>query len=136
MKKLLRYGLVSGLLLIGLLVIAGIALKVYFNEERLRSLVLPPLREALGREVEIKSLQLDLLSGVKVVDLVVKEADGTSDFVAVKEFSLGYSLWPLLEKKLEISRIRVVHPVIKVWRNREGHYNYSKLKFLQTGAET
>ena len=136
MKKLFRFGLVSGLLLVGLLVIAVIALKVYFNEERLRSLILPPMREALGREVEIASLQIDLFSGVKVVGLVVKEADGEADFVQVKEFSLGYSLWPLFEKRLEISRVRIGQPVIKIWRNREGLYNYSDLKFLQAGAET
>ncbi|MEA1921365.1 MAG: AsmA-like C-terminal region-containing protein [Pseudomonadota bacterium] len=135
MKKLFRFGLVSGLLLVGLLVIAGVALKVYFNEERLRSLILPPMREALGREVEIASLQIDLLSGVKVAGLVIKEADGEADFVVVKEFSLGYSLWPLFEKRLEISRVRIGQPVIKIWRNREGLYNYSDLQFLQAGAE-
>lgn len=135
MKKLFRFGLVSGLLLLGLLVIAGIALKVYFNEERLRSLILPPIREALGREVKIASLQIDLLSGVKVAGLVIKEADGEADFVVVKEFSLGYSLWPLFGKRLEISRVRIGQPVIKIWRNREGLYNYSDLKFLQAGSE-
>ena len=136
MKKLFRFGLVGGLLLVGLLIIAVIALKIYFNEERLRSLILPPMREALGREVEIASLQIDLFSGVKVTGLAVKEADGKADFVAVKEFSLGYSLLPLLEKRLEISRVRIGQPIINVWRNRKGLYNYSDLKFLQTGAET
>ncbi|MEA3332877.1 MAG: AsmA family protein, partial [Pseudomonadota bacterium] len=136
MKKLFRFGLISGLLLLGLLVIAVIALKVYFNEERLRSLILPPMREALGREVEIASLQIDLFSGVKVAGLVVKEADGEADFVLVKEFSLGYSLWPLFEKRLEISRVRIGQPVINIWRNREGLYSYRDLQFLQAGAES
>ena len=136
MKKLFRFLLITGLLFVGLLVCAGIALKVYFNEERLRSLVLPPMREALGREVEIASFKIDLFSGVKVAGLVIKEADGKADFVVVKEFSLGYSLWPLLEKRLEISRVRINRPVIKVRRNREGLYNFADLKFLQAGVES
>ena len=136
MKKIFRLLLVSGILLVGLLVIAGIALKVYFNEDRLRSLILPPVREALGREVVVASLKINLFSGIKVAGLVVKEADGKIDFVVVKEFSLGYSLWPLLEKRLEISRVRVDRPVIKIWRNREGFYNYTDLKFLQAGEES
>ncbi len=136
MKKLFRIVLFTGLFFVGLLVIVGILLKVYLNEDRLRTLLLPPIREALGREVEIASLKLDLFSGIKAAGLVVKEADGKADFVAVKEFSLGYSLWPLLEKRLEITRVRIDRPVIKVWRNHEGLYNFSELKILQAGKES
>ncbi len=136
MKNFFRLLLVTGLLLVGLLVIAGIVLKVYLNEERLRSLILPPVREALGREVEVASLKIELFSGIKVAGLVVKEADGKTDFVVVKEFSLGYSLWPLLEKRLEISRVRIERPVIKIWRNREGLYNFADLKLLPAGVES
>ncbi len=136
MKKLFRMLLVAGLLLVGLLVFAGVALKVYFTEERLRSLILPPMSEVLGREVEVASLELDLFSGIKVAGLVVKEVDGETDFVAVKEFSLGYTLWPLVEKRLEIGRVSIDRPLIKVWRNREGLYNFADLQFLQTGAES
>ncbi len=131
MKKLFRFLLVAGVLGVGLLVIAGVALKIYLTEERLRTLVLPPMREALGREVEIASLKIDLFSGIKIAGLVVKEADGKTDFVAVKEFSLGYSLLPLLDKRLEITKVKVENPVIKVWRDRLGLYNFSNLKVLQ-----
>ncbi len=136
MKKLFRFLFITGLLCVGLLVIAGIVLKVYLSEERLRTLILPPMREALGREVEVASLKIDLFSGIKVGGLVIKEADGKTDFAAVKEFSLGYSLMPLLEKRLEISRVRVDQPVIKVWRDRQGLYNFSDLKVLQAGNES
>ncbi len=136
MKKLFKFLFIAGLLFVGLLVIAGIVLKVYLSEERLRTLILPPMREALGREVEVASLKVDLFSGIKVAGMVVKEADGKADFVTVKEFSLGYSLWPLLEKRLEISRVRIDRPSIKVWRNQEGLYNFSNLRPLQTGDKS
>ena len=136
MKKIFRIILVSGFLFVGLLIFAGVALKIYFTEERLRSLVLPPMSEVLGREVEVASLGLDLFSGIKVAGLVVKEADGETDFVVVKEFNLDYSLRPLLERRLEIGRVRIERPVIKVWRNRNGFYNFADLQFLQTGAES
>ena len=79
MKKLFRFLFITGLLCVGLLVIAGIVLKVYLSEERLRTLILPPMREALGREVEVASLKIDLFSGIKVGGLVIKEADGKTD---------------------------------------------------------
>ncbi|MCD6430703.1 MAG: hypothetical protein J7L57_05745 [Deltaproteobacteria bacterium] len=135
MKKLFRILLFTGLFFVGLLIIVGIVLKVYLSEERLRTLLLPPMREALGREVEVASLKIDLFSGIKVAGLVVKEADGKADFVAVKEFGLGYSLWPLLEKRLEITRVRIDRPVVKVWRNQDGLYNFSDLKILQAAEK-
>ena len=131
MKKLFRFFLVAGLLGLSLLLIAGVALKLYLTEERLRTLVLPPMREALGREVEIASLKINLFSGIKVAGLVVKEADGKTDFITVKEFGLGYSLMPLFDKRLEITQVKVENPVIKVWRDRQGLYNFSDLKVLQ-----
>lgn len=136
MNKLFRFLFIAGVLAVALVVVVGIALKIYLNEERLRTLMLPPMREALGREVEVASLKIDLFSGIKVGGLVIKEADGKTDFAAVKEFSLGYSLMPLLEKRLEISRVRIDKPVIKVWRDRQGLYNFSDLKVLQAGNES
>ncbi len=131
MKKLFKYLLVAGLLCVALLVIGGVALKIYLDEGRLRSLVLPPMREALGREVEVSSLKIDLFSGIKVAGLVVKEADGKTDFVVVKEFSLGYSLRPLLEKRLEITKVTITQPVINLWRDRQGLYNFADLKIFK-----
>ncbi len=131
MKKLIKYlffviGLVVVLLLVGSLV-----LKFYFNEDRLRALLLPPMRGALGREVDISSISIDLFRGVKIGGLVVKEADGVRDFVTASELGLSYSLLPLLHKRLEIGRVWLDKPVINVYRNRDGSFNFSNLKFLK-----
>jgi hypothetical protein len=135
MKKGIKFLLWAGGLLVVLLIVAGIALKFYFNEARLRSLLLPPMREALGREVDISSISIDLFRGIKIGGLEVKEADGKADFIKVAELGLSYSLLPLLEKRLEIGRVWLEKPIVNVWRNRDGSFNFSDLKVLQSEPE-
>jgi len=130
MKKILKSLLVVVGLGIVLLVVGSVVVKFYFNEARLRSLLLPPLRGALGREVDISSISIDLFQGVKIGGLIVKEADGLTDFVTADELGLSYSLLPLLQKRLEIGRIWIDKPVIKIYRNRDGSFNFSDLKVL------
>ncbi|HDS15148.1 MAG TPA: hypothetical protein ENN66_00680 [Proteobacteria bacterium] len=132
MKTWLRLLFYCGLVLVLLLLAVAAGLKLYFTEERLRSLLLPPIEDGLGRKVEVASLQIDLFKGVRIGGLAVKEGDGRSDFVTVREFSLGYNWRPLLQRRLEISRVRVAGLALKVRRRLDGSYNYSELKFLQS----
>ncbi len=135
MKRWLKVLLWGGGMVAVLMVAAGIAVRFYFNEARLRALLLPPVREALGREVDISSIGIDLLSGIKIGGLVIKEADAQAVFIKVEELGLSYSLLPLLDKRLEIGRIWLKKPTVNVWRNRDGSFNFSNLKVLQSDSE-
>jgi len=131
MKKLFKSLLIAAGFGVVLLVVGSMVLKFYFNEARLRSLLLPPLRGALGREVDLSAISIDLFRGVKIGGLVIKEADGLTDFVTAEELGLSYSLLPLLHKRLEIGRIWIDEPVIKIYRNRDGSFNFSDLQILK-----
>lgn len=130
MKRLLKLLLAAAVLLLAVVVIGSLVLKFYFSNERLRSLILPPVREALGRQVDFSSCSIDLIRGVELSGLVVKEADGKTDFVTVKDLSLGYSLGALLQKKLEISKLSIEGIEVSIFRDRSGTFNYQSLKFL------
>ena len=132
MKKLFKSLLIAAGFGVVLLVVGSMVLKFYFNEARLRSLLLPPLRGALGREVDLSAISIDLFRGVKIGGLVIKEADGLTDFVTAEELGLSYSLLPLLHKRLEIGRIWIDEPVIKIYRNRDGSFNFSDLQILKS----
>ncbi len=131
MKRWLKFLLWGGGLVAVLMIAAGIAVRFYFNEARLRALLLPPVRAALGREVDISSISIDLFRGIKIGGFTVKETDGKADFIKVKELGLSYSLLPLLEKRLEIGRVWLENPTVNVWRNRDGSFNFSDLKMLR-----
>ena len=136
MKVMLKILGAAIVLLVVVVLVGSFVLQRYFTDERLRSLVLPPVREALGREVDFASCSVNILSGIKLDGLEIKEADGKNDFVTVKALSLGYSLWPLLHKRFEISRVRLKQPRINIWRDRAGHFNFESLKVLQKNRET
>jgi len=136
MKVFLKILMAAIVLLVVVVLVGSFVLQRYFTDERLRSLVLPPVREALGREVDFASCSVNLLSGIELAGLEIKEADGKNDFVTVKSLSLGYRLWPLLHKRLEISRVRFEQPQINIWRDRAGHFNFESLKVLQKSTKS
>ncbi len=120
--------LVGFLLLVVVLVIAAsVALKLYFTPERIKALVIPPAERALERKVSFESASVSLFSGVVVKGFVVKEKDGKADFVRVKRFVLRYKLFPLLKKRVVITRISFVEPYVHLWRDKSGHFNYESL---------
>jgi len=136
MKKLFKLLLAAVVLLVVVVVVGSLVLRFYFSDERLRGLVLPPVEAALGRQVDFKSCSIDLISGVKLSGLVVKEADGKADFVTIDSLNLGYSLAPLLQKRLEISSLGITGLTVAVYRDRQGVFNYQSLKFLAPGSKT
>ena len=130
MKKIVKLLLAAVVLLLVVVVVGSLVLKFYFSDERLRSLILPPVREALGREVDFKACSIDLIRGVSLSGLVVKEADGKKDFLTVESLNLGYSFGALLQKRLEISKLSIDRIMVNVYRDRQGKFNYQSLKFL------
>ncbi len=132
MKRLFKLLLAAVVLLLVVVVVGSLVLKFYFSNERLRSLLLPPVREALGRQVDFGSCSIDLIRGIELSGLVVKEADGKTNFLTVEKLGLGYSLMPLLQKRLEISKLSISGLTVKVYRNRQGAFNYQSLKFLHS----
>jgi AsmA protein len=116
-----------------LVIIAGLSLFVhlYLTDERLRTLLLPPLEEALGRQVAITGMDVSLLHGITIRDLLVKEADGKTDFLRTKAFVLHYDLLPLLQKKLLISEIMIEEPFVRIVRTKNGTFNFDTLALMQ-----
>ncbi len=130
MKKLFNIGMVLCALFCVLLVGASFALKAYLSDGRLRTMIIPPVEKALGRTVEIGQVNVSLFSGVQVYDFVIKEANGTDDFISSSRFVVYYNLLPLLQGKFVISEVRFVDPSIHVLRDKDGVFNFQSLVFL------
>ena len=133
MKKTAK---ILGLLaLLGLGLLAGLAgfVRFYLTEARIKTLVLPPLEKALGREVTMGTISVSLFSGISLNDFAVKEAPavGDSDFVSARAFVLRYDLLPLLRGKLSINEIRLEEPKISLRRAKDGSFNFASLAVLQ-----
>jgi uncharacterized protein involved in outer membrane biogenesis len=123
--------LVTFFVLIGV-VLVGLSLFVHFylTEDRVKALVIPQAEKALGRTVQIGGIDVGLFSGITVKDFTVKEIDGHTDFVTTKEFVLRYDLLPLLQKKIVVSKVRLDAPYVRVFRDKDGQFNFETLAVL------
>jgi AsmA protein len=124
--------ILGALLLLGILVVGGLAVFVrfYFTEDRLKALLIPEAENALGRTVGIGTIDVGLFSGVTAKDFYVKEADGATDFFKAEAFILRYDLWPLLKKRLVVTEVTLREPFLSVARDEKGTFNFQTLAFL------
>ncbi len=131
MGKLFKF--LIGLVVVAVIAVIGLnfAIKTYLTPERVKNMFIPPAEKVLQRKVSLGKINVSLFKGVTLTNLVVKKADGKEDFLRVKEFILKYKLLPLLKKEIVISKILLVDPYVRIYRDARGHFNYESLGPLQ-----
>ena len=107
------------LLLIG----AGIALKYYFPSERLTPIAERELTKILNMPVAIGSIDVNLLTGLKVSRLTL---GGKDPLAGVHEVVLDYDLTQLLKGRLIINRVIVLDPAFNLV-STNGVWNFQPL---------
>ncbi|WP_298036930.1 AsmA family protein [uncultured Desulfuromonas sp.] len=127
MKKLGKYFGIGVAILVVLTIVFAILAKVLITPERVRDTLQPLAKKALHREVGLGAVEVSLLSGITLGDLVVAERDGADPFVAAEKVVLRYSLWPLLAGRVVVDEVRLVKPSIRVVRLADGSFNFSDL---------
>ena len=135
MKRFLKILGVVVFLLVVLFVATTIFINIYFSKERIRELIIPKAEKLLARNVDFSDVSVGLFSGVSLKGFVVKDEDGKTDFIKVKELDLKFKLLPLLSKKLVITSLEFINPYIRIVRRLDGHFNYETLGFLEKGKE-
>ncbi len=127
MKKLIKIaGILLGLLLV--LIIAVFLLASFLiTPDRVRSTVLPMAEKTLNREVSLGDIEISLFSGIVIKDLVVRERDGTENFIAANEVELRYQFWPLFFREVVVDEVRLEGPRIRIVRESDGTFNFSDL---------
>ena len=134
MRKLMLGGLVLLLLIGGLLAFAASNLNslVEANKDRL----LAQAEQALGRPLQIGDIELSLWGGIGArlqnVALADDPAFSSETFVRAADLQITLKLMPLLRQELEVGRVIVRDPVIRLIRNAEGVFNFASLGRGQT----
>lgn len=124
MKKVLS---IIAAVLIVVIIALFVLVKIYVTPDRVKAFLIPAAETALNRKVAIGEISISLFTGIEVSDFSIKEADGTTDFLASKEFVLKYKLLPLLAKKVIIDELRIMSPEIRVVRDSEGRFNFETI---------
>ncbi len=127
--RALRIGLWSLLGLV-VLVVVGVGIAVAtFNPDRFKPEIIAAAQRATGRELTLQgaihlgfSLQPTLT--VEGVSLANPPGFSRPQMATVKELDLKLALWPLLSKKVEITRLDLMQPDILLERNAKGQPNW------------
>jgi uncharacterized protein involved in outer membrane biogenesis len=93
----------------------------------------------LGREVTVDDVGVTLLGGIGVrlggVTIADDPAFSSDRFVTAEDLTVRVKLWPLLKKRLEVKRLVLNKPVIRVIRNTDGVLNVSTIAAADTTTE-
>lgn len=127
MKRALKW---LGIVL-GVLVLALIAVPFFLNVNDFRPTLETRLTTALGREVKLGNLRLRLLRGeVTADDLSVAEdpAFGKPAFLKASSLHVGVELWPFLfSRKLIVTDLTIDQPEVVLVQSKSGDWNFSSL---------
>ncbi len=100
-----------------------------FHLDTYKNEILAELQKALQRQVLYEKGDFSLRFGPSFVftKVIVKEKDGSADFVTADRVTVKVALLPLLEKKLVLREIILDRPDIRIIRAPSGLFNISDL---------
>ena len=126
-RKLFIFGLGLICLIVGVVA----ALPYILSLESIKSQVITQAENALNRKVELGQIRLQIFTGLGagLEQLTVANPPGWQQplFVKVDTVSVKVAFWPLLERKIEVSKIILSDGQINVERNDQGQMNYDDL---------
>ena len=125
-------------IVVGILVVIGIALPLFFDADSFRPRIEAELRTALTREVKIGHLSLSLMAGgVSAENISIANDPSFSSklFVQAKSLDVGLDLWALIfSRTLNIHSITVVAPEVALVHTARGKWNFSTLGAVKDPA--
>jgi hypothetical protein len=135
MRKLIIGLAILVVLLIGAVGFAVVNVNSYLKENR--DTLAQYASEAAGRDVSFESAHVAYADGlaVRVGGLQVAEDPnfGETEFLQLDEAFVGVRIWPALQRRIEVSSIRLDAPNIRVIQTKEG-FNFSSLGGETTAA--
>ncbi len=132
------------LISVGILILIVVAALVYvvMNLESMiennKEYFISQAEQALGRDVSIDQIKVKIWGGVgaNISDFTLSDHPDFSDqnFIQTDALRVNLKLWPLLQKKVEVSQFVLSNPKIQIIRNQEGQFNFSTI--AKTGEES
>lgn len=118
-------------IVVGLVLVAAIAISFLVNGETFRPTVQGRLSSALNRKVTLGHLSFSLFSGSLVAsDVAISDDPAFSavPFIKAKELRVGVEVSPLLfHHEVHITSLTIDSPSIQLIQNQAGKWNYSTI---------
>lgn len=131
MKRALRWlALVVGGIVV-LAVLAALLLPSLVNLDRYRGVLAARVGKALGREVTLGSLRVDLWRGIgaeaKGIQIAQAPGFGAEPFLAADALRVRVQLLPLLRGQVKVSTAVIERPRIRLLHTRDGRWSVDDL---------
>jgi len=114
----------------------AVALHLLFPPEKIKAMVIPQVEKALGRHVTIEKAGISVfpsigadLKGLSISETQRPGFDSTA-FLSVGELEVRVGLMALLKRSIDITKIVIDRPYIRVQVDTSGAFNYDDLALL------
>ncbi|MGB7061613.1 MAG: AsmA family protein [Candidatus Zixiibacteriota bacterium] len=129
-------GIVAGVIL--LLIVASFAVKIIFTKEKLMSMLVPKIEQALKRQVKIDDVTVSIWGGlgadVKGMRVLNPPGFVHEELFKFDQLSIRVNFWPLLRKRIEIKKLILENPEINLEKEKKGVSNFGDLIESKGGA--
>ncbi|WP_347274169.1 AsmA family protein [Candidatus Kuenenia sp.] len=113
------------------LLIAVIAAPFVIDLNKYKDRIITLAKPYLNREFDFADIKLTLISGLGVEINGLRIADnpefGSEDFLSLQSLRIKVALFPLLKKKVQIKKLIMDEPVVRLVRNSNGEFNFSDM---------
>jgi uncharacterized protein YhdP len=131
MKPIYKKSLIVAILALLIMLGGGATfiLNNLFHLDAYKSQIISQVQQALNRQVLFGKGTFSFRFGPEFIftHINIKEKDGNSDFIRADRLTIRIALMPLLKKKVVLSSIELEKPVITIYRNNDGLFNFSDL---------
>ena len=128
MRKWMIAGVICLLLGVG---VAVALLSINSLVKRNKDYLVDQAQQALKRKVSVGNVEATIIGGIgiRLSDFVMADdpAYSTQDFVRAKDLQVNLKFWPLLRGEVQVKRVILHDPVIRVLRNTKGDFNFSTI---------
>jgi uncharacterized protein involved in outer membrane biogenesis len=141
----MRKPILTAVVIVGLIVVVVVGVMIYAvvnlnsivaaNRER----ILSKASDSLGRKVDVQNISASLgwgvsvdLSGVTIAD---DPAFSDKPFVTASDVYAKVAVLPLLHRQVEVERLSLKQPVVRIIRNQSGEMNVSTIGHKHAAGE-
>ncbi len=133
----MRKAILTAVIVVGVIILVVIGVMVYaaFNLNSIiasnRARILTKASDSLGRKVDVHNISASLGWGVSVDLSGVSVADdprfSDKPFVTASDIYAKVAVLPLLHRQVEVERLSLKQPVVRIIRNQSGEMNVSTI---------
>jgi len=117
------------IILVVLVVLAVLNLNYFINQNK--EYLLTRVEESLGRKVRVEKVETGFTDGIGIRMSGFSVSDdrdfSEGDFISAKDIQVNVAFFPLLSKKIVVTKLILSEPVITLIRNKNGDFNFSTI---------